>query len=53
MRHAIKHAVVQEVLGALKAFGKRLADRLLYDPRTGKADERIGFRNVNVAKHGV
>src|SRR5262249_58615518 len=35
----VDHAVIAQILGALEAVGQLLADGLLDDARTGKADE--------------
>ena len=53
MHDHVDHAVRQEVLGALEAFGQLLADRLLNDARTRKANERARLGDVDVAQHGV
>ena len=37
----VDHPVLQQEFRVLEAFGKRLSDRLLDDPRTRKADQRI------------
>ena len=48
----VEHAVLEQELAALESFGQRLADRLLDDARTGKADERLRLGDVDVAQHG-
>src|ERR671913_1646529 len=47
----IDHPVLLEVFGALEAVGQLLADRLLDDARSGKADERPGLGEMHVAEH--
>ena len=42
-----------QVLGALEAVGQLLADGLLDHPRPGKADQRAGLGELDVAEHGV
>ncbi len=49
----VDHAVREQVLGALEAFGQLLADGLLDDARAGEADERPGLGDVHVAQHGI
>ena len=51
--HPVQHAVIQQVFGALKAFGQLFADRLFDHPWPGKADQRIGLGDVNVAQHRI
>jgi hypothetical protein len=50
--HHVEHAVLEQELAALKALGELLTDRLLDDPRAGKADERLRLGDVHVAEHG-
>ncbi|MPL60817.1 hypothetical protein SDC9_06379 [bioreactor metagenome] len=50
---AVEHAVVEQVFGALEALGQLLADRLFDHARAGKADQRIRFRDLHVAEHGI
>ena len=38
----IEHAVIEEIFGALEAFGELFADRILNDALSRKADQRIG-----------
>src|SRR4051794_37153026 len=49
----IDHAVCFEILSALKAFRQFFADRLLDDARSGKADERSGLGDMDIAQHGI
>ena len=51
--HGVEHAVLQQELAALEAFGQLLADGLLDDARAGEADQGAGFGDVQVAQHGV
>ncbi|VVT33323.1 conserved hypothetical protein [Roseovarius sp. EC-SD190] len=51
--HAVEHAVIQQVFGALKALGQFLADGLFDDARPGKADERARFGNLDIAQHRI
>ena len=53
MHHHVDHAVLVEIFGALEAIGKLLADGLLDHAGTGKADQRAGLGDVDVAEHGV
>jgi len=53
MHHHVDHAMVVEILGALEAVGKLLANGLLDDTRASEANQRAGFGDVNVAEHGV
>src|SRR5271166_6023273 len=53
MYHYVHHAVILEIFGALKAVRQLLADGLLDDARTGKADERPRLGDMHVAKHGI
>ena len=48
----VDHAVVEEIFGPLKPFRKLLADGLLDHPGTGKADEGLGFGDIDVPEHG-
>src|SRR3984957_12453275 len=48
----VEEAMLQQELGALKAWRKLLADGLLDDARSGKADQSVGFGDVQVAEHG-
>src|SRR5688572_25818863 len=47
----IQHAVFEEELAALEALGQLLANGLLDDARTGKADQRLGLGDVEIAQH--
>src|SRR5688572_11514463 len=47
----IEHAVLDQELAPLKAVRQLLADGLLDDAGTGKADERLRFGDVEVAEH--
>src|SRR5262249_15570101 len=51
--HHVDHAVIPEILGTLETVGQLLADGLLDHARSGKADERTGFGDLNVTEHGV
>ena len=53
MHDHVDHAVGEEVLRALEALRQLLADRLLDDARSGKADERTRLRNLDIAEHGI
>ncbi len=53
MHDHVDHAVVAQIFGLLKAFGKLLADGLLDHARTGEADQRARLGNVHVAEHRV
>src|SRR6267142_5052359 len=44
--------MLEQELGALKSFGELLSDGLLDDAGAGEADERAGFGDVEIAKHG-
>ena len=47
----VEHAVLEQELAALKAFGQLLANRLLDDARAGEADERARLGDVQIAEH--
>ena len=47
----VEHAMLEQKLAALKSLGQLLANRLLDDARAGKADERAGLGNVQIAEH--
>jgi hypothetical protein len=47
----VEHAVLDQELAALKAVRQLLPDGLLDDAGTGKADERLGLGDVEVAEH--
>ena len=49
----VDHAVLEQVFGALEAFGQSLADGLLDHARAGEADERAGLGDLHVAEHRV
>src|SRR5688500_341554 len=49
----VNHSVLEQELGCLEAFGKILADRLLDDPRSCKADDRTRLSENRVAEHRV
>ena len=53
MHHHVDHTVGKQVLGLLETFRQLLADGLFNDTRPGEADQRTGFGDVYVAKHGV
>src|SRR5690242_12328860 len=53
MYNGVEHTVFKEEFAALKALRQLLADRLLDDPWTGKANQRPGFGDVEVAKHCI
>ena len=44
-------AMIEQKFTALESFRKLLSDCLLNDPRTGKADQRLGLRNIDIPKH--
>ena len=44
--------MLQQKFRTLKAFRQLLADGLLDDARSGKADQRAGFGDVEIAQHG-
>ena len=44
--------MLEEEFGALEALGELLADGLLDDAGAGKADEGVGFGDIQVAEHG-
>ena len=44
--------MLEQKLAALKPFGQLLANGLLDDARTGEADQRAGFGNIQIAQHG-
>ena len=46
----IHEAVLLQILGPLKALGQLLADGLLNDPGTGKADERPWLSQSDIAR---
>ena len=52
VHHLVDHAVRQQILGALEAFGQLLADGLLDHPRPREADHRPGLGQMDVADHG-
>src|ERR1019366_8142500 len=47
----VDHAFFEQELAPLESVWERLADRLLDHARTGKADERLRFGDVQVAEH--
>src|SRR3712207_6977213 len=47
---SVDHAVLLQILGALKAVGQLLADGLLDDAWAGEADERARLGKVHVAE---
>ena len=47
----VDHAVLEQILGALKPVRQLFVDRLLDDPRAGKADDRAGLGERDVADH--
>ena len=49
----INHAVLAEIFRALETVRQFLANRLFDHALPGKADQRAGFSNVNVAEHRV
>src|SRR5713101_7047580 len=48
----VEEAVFEEELGTLETFGEFLADGLLDHAGAGETDERAGFADIEVAKHG-
>ena len=52
MDDGVEKAVLEKELGALESFGEFLANGLLDAAGAGKADERAGLRDVEVAEHG-
>ena len=53
MHDHVDHAVLFQILGALKAVRQFLADRLLDHARAGKTDQRAGLGDMDVAEHRV
>src|SRR4051794_1937811 len=51
MDDRVEHAVLEEEFAALESGWEFLADGLFDHPRTGKANERAGFGDVEIAKH--
>src|SRR5712692_8525058 len=51
--NGVEEAMLEQELGALETFGQLLADGLLDHARPGKADQRAGLGNVQIAQHGV
>ena len=49
----VDHPVLEQIFGALEAFGQFLADGLLDHPLAGKADQRAGLGQLDVAEHRV
>src|SRR5918995_5294985 len=47
----VDRALLQQELGALKAFGQLLPHGLLDDARSGEADQGLGLGNHRVAEH--
>src|SRR5690606_3291412 len=47
----VEGAVLEEELAALEAFRQGLAHGLLDDARAGKANQRLGLGDVDVAEH--
>jgi hypothetical protein len=47
--HHVEHAVFEQIFRALKAFGQLFADRVLNNALSGKANQRVGFRNLCIA----
>ncbi len=53
MHDHVDHAVGEQIFGALEAIRQLLADGLLDHARAGKADQRTGLGEMNVAQHRV
>src|SRR3546814_441837 len=49
----VDHAVVEQIFGALEAFGELFADRVLDHALARKADQRRGFADLDIAEHGI
>src|SRR5215208_6277788 len=47
----VEHAVIEQKFTALESLRQRLPDRLFDHARTGKADQGLRFRDVQVAEH--
>src|SRR3712207_4136338 len=51
--HHVDHAVVQQIFGALEAFGQLLPDSGFDHPLTREANESAGLGKLHVAEHRV
>src|SRR6266478_8812647 len=47
----VEESVFEQEFGALKSFGKFLANGLLDDARSSESNERAGFADIEVAQH--
>ena len=52
MKNHVDGAMLQQELAALETFGQLFTNSLLDNTRTGETDQRIRFRNVQIAQHG-
>ena len=53
MDDEVHEAMFEQELRALEAGRQLLADRSRTDPRAGKANEGVRFRQVDVTEHGI
>ena len=49
----VDHPVIEQIFGALEPLGKLLTNRVLDHALSGKADQRIGLADLNVAEHRI
>ena len=50
MKNHVDGAMLQQELAALETFGQLFTNSLLDNTRTGETDQRIRFRNVQIAQ---
>src|SRR3546814_7999674 len=53
MHHHVDHPVIEQIFGALEAFGELLADRILDHALAREADQRLGLADLDVAEHRI
>ena len=51
--HPVEHPVVEQVFGALEAFGQLFANGLFDHAGAREADERVGFGDLHITQHGI
>src|SRR3546814_8999122 len=47
----VDHPVIEQIFGALEAFGELLADRILDHALAREADQRLGLADLDIAEH--
>ena len=53
MHDHVDHPVIEQIFGALEAFGKFLADRILDHALAREADQRFGLADLDIAEHRI